>query len=997
MSQLPPGFVLDGQSAAPTAPTVSSPPAFIPGTPKPPEAFKPPAGYLGGPEGLTPIPGGPADPDAKPDADKPPRGYRWNPDGSLEPIPGGPAEHGIAGNAISNSAFEKADAFVGQYTTLANALDTFQDDFGGNWLGGLENTAQSYSPVAVGTPGQSEWWAGFKALDNQIRNDLFGSALTPVEKRAYQATTIEPGMNPEKIKANLARRVEIIGTALERRRKFYLANGFKPDAVDALFAPLSEREAASAVDGAAAEAGPTPPAFRPEIAGGLRNAEGQIAGNVHDNGDSGPMTLASGGVRREDNPLLAGVRNEYIRRLERGDSADSLVAWAQSAGIDPTAAASIRAQAQFRQENPDVAIGEYDTSQLDDRVIALETGELGSDDINPYAAGVAHFGDALTGFNYDSIAGAAGGNAERTRIGMDVIRRQHPTASFIGTTAGVATNALVAEAGLARAGISAGIARTTGANALGGAYEGFGGTDYNSEGGAASVGDRLVGGLQQGGINALAAAGTTGAINATRTVAAPVGRAAVRAAGADKGVAVRQVGRALQEDGLTPRQAAARVSDAHSRGSPMALADVGENTRELAASMGRQRGESRAVVRANAGARQEQQMERISEAVRRDLGPTADIREVGEELIMRAKDESAPLYDEAFAAPGAGAVSPKLQGILGRPSSRGAMVRAHRLAAEEGRDPTALGFELNGQGDVTLTRVPSWETLHYIKTGLDDVIETYRDKTTGKLVLDAEGRLINNTKNALLKVIDGANPAYAAARKAYAGPVQMRDAMELGRGALTRSPDDVAANVKNLGAAEMEMYRLGLRKAIVDMIGTKGDYADKVNALVGTPKARAVLKKVLGGEANYDRFIKTLMDEREMGLTYKAVHGNSATAGRVAFDQTTSGENIAGHVAGVARDAKRGGVTGAVVSIGERVLEAGRLGPGAAGDKARAEIAQLLTEADPEQLALMARSIGREAAKLRLGNRTASKRAASAGTVGGAISAALGQETSPDQ
>lgn len=816
-------------------------------------------------------------------------------------------------------------------------------------------------------------------------HDLSGAAVSATEAPRFQPFVPTVTDRPEVVRTKLEGFKRELESYLREQQGFYNnpENGYLP-----YKGPEAEQPSPDA-------ASPKPPAFNP--GGALQNADGQIAGNTHDNGDSTGVGIAQGRTRREDNPLLAGVRDEYLKRLARGDSPDSLVAWAKSVGIDSTAEPSIRAQAQFRRENPGVAIGEYDTSQLDDRVINLSDNEISADQIGAGNAYLMNAGDALSGFNYDSIVGATGGNAERARIGMAQVASEHPVASGLGTLTGVTLNALGGEAGLAKAGVTAGLGRTAAANALAGAYEGFGSTDYNSAGGEASFGNRLMGAGQQAGINALASTATTGLINAGRATVAPVTRGAIRTVGGDHNVAVRQVGRALQEDGLTPRAAAARLQDAHARGSPMSLSDVGENTRELAASMGRHRGESRSVVRTIAGNRQEQQLERISSAVRRDLGPTANIRDLGEELMLRAKDESAPLYDDAFKARGAGAVSEKMSAVLRRPSVKRAMVRARRIAEEEGRDPNALGFDLNAQGEVVLTKTPSWETLHYIKTGLDDVIEGYRDKTSGKLVLDAEGRLINNTKNRLLGLMDQYNPVYKEARAAYAGPAAMRDALELGRGALRRSPDDVAANIKNLGPSEMEMYRLGLRKAIVDLIGSKGDYADKVNALIGTPRARSVLKKVLGGEANYERFIATLQDERAMGLTYKAVHGNSATAGRMAFDETTSGENVARHVLDVAQSAKSGGITGAVVRAGEKVAEAGKFGAGSAGDKARADVARLLSESDPEVIAEIARQANRAVAKSRLGRRVASKRAAASGTIGGAIAAALSQGTSPDQ
>lgn len=119
------------------------------------------------------------------------------------------------------------------YAGLAGATDSFQDDYAGNTItGGLENRAQAL--LGVGTPGQREWWARFKDIDNQIRNDLFGATLTPSEQAAYADTSIAPSMNPEIIKQNLTNRREILRKALARDTDFLRANGYNSQAIDAL-------------------------------------------------------------------------------------------------------------------------------------------------------------------------------------------------------------------------------------------------------------------------------------------------------------------------------------------------------------------------------------------------------------------------------------------------------------------------------------------------------------------------------------------------------------------------------------------------------------------------------------------------------------------------------------------------------------------------------------------------------------------------------------------
>ncbi|MGJ3630209.1 hypothetical protein AB5I41_31435 [Sphingomonas sp. MMS24-JH45] len=62
------------------------------------------------------------------------------------------------------------------------------------------------------------------------------------------------------------------------------------------------------------------------------------------------------------------------------------------------------------------------------------------------------------------------------------------------------------------------------------------------------------------------------------------------------------------------------------------------------------------------------------------------------------------------------------------------MGKARTIAANERRDPNKMGFDLNDQGDVALTSVPSMQTIDYAKRGMDDAPERYRnDKPSGAI------------------------------------------------------------------------------------------------------------------------------------------------------------------------------------------------------------------------------------------------------------------------
>lgn len=161
-----------------------------------------------------------------------PSGYRRTAAGGLEPIPGGPSDPRRDQSRIR----PLPEAAIGQLRTgtnttraLETALRSFQDNYGGNLLGGLENTLQG--TFNTGTPGQAQWWARFNELDNIVRNQLFGASLTAGEQAAWERTTISPRMSPAQIRQNITERLEIARNALQRDARTYRANGYNPDAI----------------------------------------------------------------------------------------------------------------------------------------------------------------------------------------------------------------------------------------------------------------------------------------------------------------------------------------------------------------------------------------------------------------------------------------------------------------------------------------------------------------------------------------------------------------------------------------------------------------------------------------------------------------------------------------------------------------------------------------------------------------------------------------------
>lgn len=362
-----------------------------------------------------------------------------------------------SGRPLSQTDYDKAKGELSQFTTLKTAFDTFQDDYAGNIAGGVENTAQAY--FDVGSPGQRDWWAQFKAADNQIRNDLFGSALTAPEKAAYEATTVSPGMDPKQVKINLAKRAEIIRQAVARRKDFYTANGFKPEAVDAIFSgvDLATPISPNAVDEQKKEnrdgpaLGGYPEGIDPnDIEFVERDKDGNITGYQPKDGGPFVVMFDSGNIRERDAKVQAAANAQDLREGSAGFGvkADSGLLSGLSdefQGIGGFIGSALRLDNPIEgyQFARDVARERYDRADKATG-FAGDVVELGSALAVPFGAANTVGGAARVG----AMSGAVGGfgygeGAKGSALGAGV---GTAAGTILGAGAGYAGNALAARA-----------------------------------------------------------------------------------------------------------------------------------------------------------------------------------------------------------------------------------------------------------------------------------------------------------------------------------------------------------------------------------------------------------------------------------------------------------------------------------------------------------------------------------------------------------------------
>jgi len=210
-----------------------------------------------------------------------------------------------------------------------------------------------------------------------------------------------------------------------------------------------------------------------------------------------------------------------------------------------------------------------------------------------------------------------------------------------------------------------------------------------------------------------------------------------------------------------------------------------------------------------------------------------------------------------------------------------------------------------------VSKVPNMQLLDAAKHGLDQMLEEYREKTTGRLVLDRRGRSIDAVRKSFLDELDDVNPSYKAARQAWAGPSQTMDAIKFGEDALlpTSKPRDIEERVKQMSDSDKEFAKLGIANKIRETMQKTSRTGDETRRIIGDDYKRAQIRPFFDNDEDYGKFINALEYEQKMFDTKGRTLGNSATASRLSEDQSGDMEQ-AGRAVRAGAHAMTGNVLG---------------------------------------------------------------------------------------
>lgn len=355
--------------------------------------------------------------------------------------------------------------------------------------------------------------------------------------------------------------------------------------------------------------------------------------------------------------------------------------------------------------------------------------------------------------------------------------------------------------------------------------------------------------------------------------------------------AVNQVARALARDQVSPEDLTSRLEEL---GPNAALVDAGgTNTRRLGETIANMPGPAAKQAEDFLESRSQGQASRLNTAVNVATGSPGDFYGTVAELTQQRAKDAAPKYAAAF---GRSKVSPaiaaKLEPIVSDPIGQDALQRGMRVIELEN---LATGTPFN-PADYGVTRgeggkwqlQPGRTNLRLydgVKRGLDDIVEGFRDGTTGRLNLDQYGRAVNDVRAAYVGRLRSIFPRYASALDAWAGPSRALDALSMGRQALTNDPEVTAKAIGNLAPADKQFFLAGVARALKDKVDSVQDGADATRRIFGNQLIRDRIAAAFDDPAAFDQFRKTVEQEATFAKTRNEVLKGSQTARRLAGQQ----------------------------------------------------------------------------------------------------------------
>lgn len=423
--------------------------------------------------------------------------------------------------------------------------------------------------------------------------------------------------------------------------------------------------------------------------------------------------------------------------------------------------------------------------------------------------------------------------------------------------------------------------------------------------------------------------------------------------------AAEKVNRALQESGMSPADIEARMAADRARGIPSTAANTDPALVDLAETVAQRSGPSARRVEDVLGRQTEGSRERTYGQIRQGLGTRNRNYYADEDkMLSNLRQQASTAYDEAY---NFGPVDDqRIARVLETPTFRRFYDRAREIAENE-----AMAAELRGesaaavaryrlpqiygpqQSSNALTEIPDVRTLDYIKRGIDATIDRgFR----GEGISTAEAKGLRDLRRVFVNAIDEATTdangfsPYRAARQAYAGDLEVLDALRTGmRDFRKLDHEEVAKMVGGMSAAEKDAFRTGVDRHLYDMIMTPSRNVNAARTVIGSPEMVRKLEPLFDTPAQFNLFRSALEREAQLFQQSNRILSGSATARRThARERFEEGPEIGPVVA----DAVSGGFGNSLMHLAARVARSAVM-----TDEVADRVSNMLMSSKPAEVA----------------------------------------------
>jgi len=325
--------------------------------------------------------------------------------------------------------------------------------------------------------------------------------------------------------------------------------------------------------------------------------------------------------------------------------------------------------------------------------------------------------------------------------------------------------------------------------------------------------------------------------------------------GRNKRSAENQIRKALLASGKSNEE----VTEILASNPAMILADVAPQTQGLAAEYATPQ-----MVK-NLEGRTKEQADRLMPKIQKALEAESDDYFKALNAVEKTVGEKVdPLYAAAYSQ--RNKMSDEGEAWLAKflKTKKGAKAQreAEELRAWDELNEMDFRYTDPASGEST-TYAGRWSDLDYLQEALSDM-----GRTT-KMLKSRKGKKIRDSHKKLVGYMEESNAPLAEARTLWRGRRAGERAADMGRNIFGKKGLDFinSGEYAKLPSAEQSHFKIGVMKAIKDLLGTKKNSSELASTLENTPKFREALRKISSDPKEFDKLMRAITQETDMWRT----------------------------------------------------------------------------------------------------------------------------------